>query len=166
MANLFFKPNRKLEFNADPRSMATILIIFCLLIFQFPCIAAGGSGEAIQLYDSEMLLRDLDNKSGTCSDAQKPLVHTDDKNQVTIEVPRSINYNTTLLEEGAKLYRAGNFHEAAIAFESILKQFRMEKFVEGETAVLGNLYLTYLAMGNEEKALEYLEEYRKKRRRK
>jgi len=148
-----------------PFATAIILILY-FTIFQFHCIAADTNGEVIQLYDTEMLLKDLDNESGTICDTQKFLVHIDDKNQAAMEVPRSINHNTTLLEEGAKLYREGKFNEAAITFEVVLRQYRTEGFVEGETAVLGNLYLTYLAIGHDEKALEYLEEYRKKRRKK
>ena len=109
MDKIYFKLGNKMEYNTNTGQMKTVIIILFLIFFQFPCIAAKASGDVIQLYDSEMLLRDLDNKSGTCIDTQKPLVHTDDKNQATIEVPRSINYNTTLLEEGAKLYRAGKF---------------------------------------------------------
>ena len=168
MGRIYFKISEKKEYNVYMRAIVSISILLCLVIFQVPCIAADGREDAVQLYNEEMLLRDLDNKSGAISDARKPLVQNNDKQgePAAMEVPRSIKYNTALLEEGAKLYKSGKFHEAATTFETVLEQFRVEGFADGEAAVLGNLYLTYLALGDEQKALEYLEEYRKKRRRK
>lgn len=168
MGRIYFKLDEKKEYNAYMRVMISISILLCLAIPQFPCIAADGREDAIQLYNEEMLLRDLDNKSSAISDARKPLIQNNDKQgePAAMEVPRSIRYDTSLLEEGVKLFRSGKLHEAAATFETVLEQFRAEGFADGEAAALGNLYLTYLAMGNENKAPEYLEEYRKKRRRK
>lgn len=168
MGRIYFKLDQKKASNACMRAIVSVFILLCLVIFQAPCIAADGREDTIQLYDEEMLLNDLDNESSAISDARKPLVQNNDKQgePAAMEVPRSIKYNTALLEEGTKLYKSGKFHEAATAFETVLEQFRMDGFADGEAAALGNLYLTYLEMGNENKALEYLEEYRKKRRRK
>jgi len=168
MGRIYFKMAEKNEYNAYMRVIISISILLCLVIFQALCIAADGREDAIQLCNEEILLRDLDNKSSAGSDNRKPLVQENGKQgePAAMEVPRSIRYDTALLEKGVKLYRTGKFHEAAAAFETVLEQFRTEEFADGESAVLGNLYLTYLALGDEQKALEYLEEYRKKRRRK
>ncbi|MCX5816562.1 MAG: tetratricopeptide repeat protein [Proteobacteria bacterium] len=150
------------------RMIISISILLCLIIFQTLCVAADGCEDAIQLYDEKMLLRDMNYKATRATETQKPLVQNNDKQgePAAMEVPRSIRYDTSLLEVGAKLFRSGKLHEAAAAFETVLEQFRAEGFADGEAAALGNLYLTYLALGDEQKALEYLEEYRKKRRRK
>ena len=144
-----------------------IFLLMNLVIIPFACIAEDGCKDGIKLYDEEMLLKDLNNKKGVIIEAQKPLMQTDGKeNQIAIEVPGSIKYNTSLLEEGAQLFRSGKYRDAANAFETALETYRREGFLEGEIAAIGNLYLTYLALGDDEKASEYLEEYRKKRRRK
>ena len=168
MDRIYFKLTEKKAYNAYMKMIVSISILLCLVIFQVPCVAADGREDAIQLCDEEMLLRDSDNKSGATSDARKPLVQNNGKQgePAAMEVPRSIRHDTSLLEEGVKLYKSGKLNDAATAFETVLEQFRAEGFADGEAAALGNLYLTYLAMGDENKALEYLEEYRKKRRKK
>ncbi|MCX5808216.1 MAG: tetratricopeptide repeat protein [Proteobacteria bacterium] len=168
MGRIYFKLDEKKEYNDYMRAIISIFILLCLTITQVPCIAADEREDAIQLYNEEMLLRDMNDKARRTTETQKPLVQKSDKQgePTAIEIPRSIRYDTSLLEEGAKLYKSGKLREAAAAFETVLEQYRAEGFADGEAAVLGNLYLTYLAMGNENKALEYLEEYRKKRRRK
>jgi len=100
------------------------------------------------------------------ADVQEPLVGKDREGEMLLEVPRSIKYDNTLFEEGAMLYQSGKYGQASEIFEAELVKFRKQGFAEGESAALGNLYLTYLAAGDTEKALEYLEGYRKKRRKK
>ncbi len=145
------------------------IIFFLIGLFIMPVVSIAGEAckEKIKLYDEEMLLKDLSDKTGKSSETQKPLVQFDgNKNQIAIEVPGSIKYSASHLEEGARLFRSGKYEEAAAIFEAALENYRKEGFEEGEVAVLGNLYLTYRAMGNEEKALDYLAKYHKKRRRK
>ena len=101
------------------------------------------------------------------AEAQRPSVKEGEKKEgVTMEVPRSMKYSTSLLEEGIRLYREGRFHEAVVIFEKSLEDFRRQAFEDGEIAALGNLYLACLAAGYEKKAFDYLDEYRKKRRKK
>jgi tetratricopeptide (TPR) repeat protein len=159
-------PGQRITVNRGTKVPAITIFVISLILIPILCVAAGGREDEIQLYDGEMLLQDLKEKTRT-GEPQKPLVHMDDtQSQTAIEVPRSIKYNTSLIDEGARFFRAGRYREAASALEMALELYRKDGFAEGEIAVLGNLYLTYTELGEKEKALQYLEACRKKRRQK
>ena len=159
-------PGQRVTVNKGTKVPVITILLISLVLVPILCIAAAVREDEIRLYDGEMLLQDVKDKTGT-SEPQKPLVHVDDTQiQTAIEVPRSIKYNTSLIDEGVRLFRAGKYREAASALEAALELYRKDGFVEGEIAVLGNLYLTYTELGEKEKALQYLEACRKKRRQK
>lgn len=168
MARIHFIPSKNMSYNIRMNFLAAICIIIFVMLFQPYSVAKDESDDPIKLYDSEMLLKDMCNEPIPIGNNQRPLVQNHNKNgkPAALDVPRSVKYDTMMLDEGVRLYKSGDFKTAAAAFEAALDKYRAEGFDAGEIAVLGNLYLTYLAMGSENKAIEYLEEYRKKRRKK
>ena len=149
------------------KACAVVVLLGSLIAVPALCIAARGPVDQVKLYDGEMLLREMSGGAASATETDKPLVEQETAGKGrAIEVPRSINYNTSLIDEGARLFRAGRYREAASAFEEALKSYRKDGFEEGEIAVLGNLYLTYTELGEKEKAAKYLEACRKKRRQK
>jgi hypothetical protein len=159
--------NHKMRYYTGPGMPAILFLLIVFIIMPVICGAVSKPEDEIRLYDEAMLLRDLQDKTGKPADTQEPLIQTESRGkQTAIEVPRSIKYDTSLLEEGVKFFRTGNYREAASSFETALQTYRKQGFIEGEIALLGNLYLTYHELGDEGKALKYLEAHRKKRRQK
>jgi hypothetical protein len=161
-------PINELAYNMTVKINTLIITMLCLIIFQAPCIAADECGDVIRFYDEEMLLNDIRSKAGKTGDAQKPIIQNIDKEgePIAMEVPRSIKYNTAIMREGAELFQEGRYHRAARVLQDVLEKYREAGFEEGEIAVLGNLYLIYSKLGDEEEASKYLEAHRKKRRKK
>ncbi len=153
--------------NLITKACAMAILFGGLIAVPLLCVAADASTDSVKLYDGEMLLREMSEGAGAAAETEKPLVEREKTEKGTaIEVPRSISYNTSLIDEGARLFRAGRYREAASAFEAALELYTKDGFEEGEIAVLGNLYLTYTELGEKEKAAKYLEACRKKRRHK
>ncbi len=163
-----FKPGNQMTYNMHMKTTVTIIISLILIVASVACVSAQGLYDVIRFYDEEMLLKDMCTKEGKTGDPQKPIIQNNGKEgePTLMEVPRSIKYNTALMREGAEHYREGRYYQAARILQDALETYRNAGFEEGEIAVLGNLYLIYSRLGDEEEASKYLEAYRKKRRKK
>jgi hypothetical protein len=168
MNKIYFKSINKITYNIDMKTIMLMLAILSCIITNFSYVSADELYDVIQFYDEKMLLRDIADKNGGTGEYQKPILDSKDNQSVPtgMEVPRSIKYDTSMMNEAAELYREGRYYKAACVLQDALEKYRDASFEEGEIAVLGNLYLIYSKLGDEEEAAKYLEAYRKKRRKK
>ena len=66
-----------------------------------------------------------------------------------------------LFNEGERLLKESRFSEASAKFENALKIFKENNFKDGIRSAIGNLYLVYIELNNNEKALSYLKQFQK-----